>query len=283
MERVVGSTSKYKYSDAEWHCCYTVSMEYKETVLPIMRGMRELLLSQWGTAEITENKGDTAVSVVTEIDTAVEKSVAASLAVHFPEISFVGEEYGGDRSAERFWLMDPIDGTAHYIRGLPFCTSMLALIENGRVIFSVIYDFVNDDMYWASLGNGAFKNDTPIQVSNRSLADAYIGFESHLQKPENLQKHMELYGKTVIVKVICAGWEYVQVAQGKTDGRITHNPFGKDYDYAPGSLLVSEAGGVVANIGLSTYDYQNLSFLACGPSMYKELTEGDGAIFPVRS
>lgn len=255
-------------------------MTYQDIVLPILRQNRELLLSGWGTAAVTHQKDESAVNVVTELDIAVEEHVSQELALAYPDIGFVGEEHGGDRTAERFWLMDPIDGTAHYIRGLPFSTSMLALIENGQVTFSAIYDFVQDDMYWAVRGGGAYRNEERLHVSDRSLAESYIGWESHIEHPENMELFMKIREKTILFKAVVAGWEYMMVASGKLDARITFDAYGKDYDFAPGSLLVSEAGGIVSNIGLDTFDYRNTSFIAANPRMYAELTEGPDAIFP---
>lgn len=68
------------------------------------------------------------------------------------------------------------------------------------------------------------------------------------------------------------------VAAGKVDGRVTFEPYGNDYDFAPGSLLVEEAGGVVRNLGSDTYDYRNTDFIAANPIIYKELT-GEGGAF----
>jgi len=70
------------------------------------------------------------------------------------------------------------------------------------------------------------------------------------------------------------------IASGKLDGKITLNPYGKDWDFAPGSLLVREAGGVAANIGHSDYDYRNHDFIIAGPKLYQDLTDGLEAIFP---
>ena len=71
------------------------------------------------------------------------------------------------------------------------------------------------------------------------------------------------------------------VATGKIEGRVNFDPWGKDYDYAAGSLLVQEAGGIVANLGKRTYDYRNYDYIAASPTMYKVLTEGPDAIFPI--
>lgn len=253
-------------------------MDYSKKVLPVLRKTRDTLLSAWGDVEVESQKKDSAVNVVTKTDIEIEKLVSTELAQIYPDISFVGEECGGNREEERFWIMDPIDGTAHFVRGLPFCTSMIALIENGIVTFSAIYDFVNDDMYWAERGMGAFKNDERLKVSNRTLAEAYIGYESNLEREENLGLYLNLQSRTVIFQSINSGWEYAMVASGKLDARICLDPFGKDYDYAPGSLLVSEAGGIVTNIGSAEYDYRNTNFIVANPAIYEELTSDKNSL-----
>jgi len=227
------------------------------------------------------SKSPMAYDVVTEIDIQVEHFLRDELSKTYPNIPFVGEETGGDRSAPVKWLCDPIDGTSYYVRGLPFCTTMLALIDSGEVIFSIIYDFVNDAIFHAQRGKGAFREQEPIHVSNRSLSGSYMSWETHIDKLENLETHLELKEHSSFFKTICAGWEFAMVAMGKLDGRICFDPYGKDYDFAPGSLLVQEAGGVVANLGTTTYDYTNLDFIAANPTIFKELTEGQDAIFPI--
>ena len=83
------------------------------------------------------------------------------------------------------------------------------------------------------------------------------------------------------LKFMCAGHEFAMVASGKLEGRIMYDPYGFDYDFAPGSLLVSEAGGVVTNIGSDKYDYRNLNSIAANPKLHQALTEGEGALFPL--
>lgn len=251
-----------------------------ELVLPIIRETRDILLPQWGKAEVVDQKSNEASDVVTALDRVIETFLAERLKVVDPSITFAGEEFGGVRTDERFWLCDPIDGTSHYIRGTPFCTVMLALIEKGRVNFSVIYDFVNNIAYHAERGKGAWKDTERIHVSTRALAQAYLTHESRLEKPENLEIYMKLRQKGGYLKIFEAGWDFAMVASGKLEGRIQVDPYGKDYDFAPGSLLVEEAGGVVANLGSCTYDYRNTDFIAANPVVYKELTEGPDAVFP---
>ncbi len=255
-----------------------------EQVIRMVRGTRAMLLPHWGKIEATKQKDSSAANVVTELDEEIERYYARELKKIDPEADFVGEEFGGNRKAKRFWIADPIDGTAHYIRGLPFCTTMLALIEEARVNFSIIYDFINDVVYHARRGEGAYMNDERIHVSERPVSNSYAAYESQIEKrdrPENMEKFLKFSQKTKFFRAVTSGYEYVLVATGKLEGRICLNPYGEDYDYAPGSLLVSEAGGIVANIGSTKYDFNNLDFIAANKHLYKEWTEGKEALFPI--
>lgn len=252
-----------------------------EKVLPIIKKTRDITFPYFGNAEILEHKSNSAHDIVTKIDKETEEYLKNELEKIYPDISFVGEEFGGDREAEKFWLVDPIDGTSLYSRGMPFCTTMLALVENNQVTFAVIYDFIRDIMYHAEKGKGAYKNGVRIHVSERPVSDSYIGWETHLDKPENLKIILELRKFSALFKAMCAGYEYAMVAEGKLEGRITFDPWGKDYDFAPGSLLVKEAGGFVANLGSKNYDYKNFNFIAVNLPLYKKLTEGPDTLFPI--
>lgn len=244
-----------------------------------MRQTKDLLLPGFGQSAIIKQKDDSAVNVVTKLDLQVEEFVSAELKKIYPTIDFVGEEFGGNRKADRFWLMDPIDATGHFVRGLPFCTCMIALVEEGQVVFSAIYDFVNDLMYWAKKNGGAYCEQTRLSVSSRNLSQAYVSYESRLDNETDRQIFERLKKQTVLLKTISAGWEFAMVATGKLDARLCFNPYGKDYDFATGSLLVREAGGVVNNLGSKNYDYRNTNFIASNQEIYKQLTQGPNKIW----
>lgn len=243
-------------------------------VLKAIRATRDLSFPNWGNIEVVATKSS-AIDVVTEIDRSIEIHLREVLGRIDPSAGFVGEEFGGDRSKRRFWLVDPIDGTQELVRGLPFCATMVALIDGGEVIFSAIYDFVADVMYHASRGRGAYRNGMPIRVSERNPQSAYVCLESKLQDERTNRASTKLRGLVNTFGVGVAGYEYAMVASGKIEGRINFDPFGKDYDYAAGSLLVSEAGGVVKNIGSDSYDYRDVNFIAVNMPLYEALTKRD--------
>src|SRR3989344_2229803 len=208
---------------------------YASTVLPIIRGTREMLLPHYGRVAEVSRKGKGAVNAVTHLDLQIETYLRESLARAYPHISFAGEEYGGARDEDLFWLCDPIDGTGHFIHGLPFCTVMLALIEDSRVNFSVVYDFLTDTLYHATRGEGCYANDTKLHVSDRKLADAYLIVEQNATHLENRETYLKLFHKAGLLEMMTAGWSLAMVAAGKLDGRVTWDGWGFDYDFAPGS------------------------------------------------
>lgn len=259
----------------------SVISKYAETVVPLLRGGGPLLKERWGKAGTTVQKSADVLDIATETDVVIEKRMREELGKVYPGISFVGEETGGNRG-ERFWLMDPIDGTVQFSKGEKGCTSMIALVESGAVTFSAIYDFLDDVMYWAERGKGAYRERERLTVSTHgTLGGARIFWEMDLDKGANKKSFDRLNAVADLTKWVAAGSELVRVASGAYDARICIDPFGRDYDFAPGSLLVSEAGGIITNLGSHTYDYQNLNFIAGNPAIYEILTRGPNALFPI--
>ena len=178
------------------------------------------------------------------IDQDTEKLIRANLIE--TNIPILGEEYGGEITDEKYWVIDPIDGTANYFRGLDECCVSIALMEGEEALIGVIYNFNNDQMYSAIKGHGAFLNNTKISVSNiasKSKASITTGFpasesvESSMNFLENLKgwKKVRMFGSAALS---CA-----YVASGKCDYYAEKGVY--LWDIAAGICLVKEAGGCV--------------------------------------
>ena len=189
--------------------------------------------------EIHEEKGRD-IKLIIDQDT--EKLIRASLKV--TDIQILGEEYGGDIADGKYWVIDPIDGTANYFRGLDECCVSIALMEGEEVLIGVIYNFNNDQMYTAIKGHGAFLNNTKISVSNiasKNKASITTGFpasetiESSMNFLEDLKgwKKVRMFGSAALS---CA-----YVASGKCDYYAEKGVY--LWDIAAGICLVKEAGG----------------------------------------
>ena len=245
--------------------------EYVITALGAIKGTlysnREELMAHYGIIE-HEKKADN--SSVTHLDKHLEIELKKSIANIDTSIGFYGEEFGKEGNEDRFWTIDPIDGTESFIRGLPFCSSMLCLIVDGRLVASVIYNFPQDEMFEAINGKGATCNDKKLQVSDRQMGHASIEFEIVPSSQQNRDLFFDL-PRLINVKFTAAGFGFCQVAKGAIEARVQYDAYGKVWDYAPGALLVKEAGGVVANINSNSYDYKNLNFIASNRHVYDEL------------
>ena len=211
-------------------------------IVDIFKGFREELLSAFGSAEFTR-KSD--ASQVTVWDLKVENALSTALLEAFPEIGFQGEETGKKGNEDTYWLVDPIDGTSSFIRGLPFSTNMAALVVDGRVIAAVIYDFVNDYLYTALKGKGAFKDGQPIKVNNDRQPGGLVMYSLTRQKFGHLQEAMDEIGIRLLLPMGAAGHHYVMLAEGKIDGVLVLNSTNGLHDNAPGLLLVEEAGAAL--------------------------------------
>jgi len=178
------------------------------------------------------------------IDQDTERLIRSSL--EKTNIPILGEEYGGEMSDERYWVIDPIDGTANYFRGLNECCVSIALMEGNEALIGVIYNFNNDQMYTAIKDHGAFLNNTKISVSDvalKSKASITTGFpasetiESSMNFLEDLKgwKKVRMFGSAALS---CA-----YVASGKCDYYAEKGVY--LWDIAAGICLVKEAGGSV--------------------------------------
>ena len=219
---------------------------------------------------------------VTDADKATERCIREILETERPDDGILGEEFGSDITGKnRYWVIDPIDGTMHFVRGNPFCTTMVVLIEDGEPIFSAIYDFVNDIMYHAEKGKGSFKDGERINVGDRPVEQSVVALETDQSKPINVEIRNKVRERSLLFQSISAGYEFVLVATGKIEARICFDPFGHDYDFAPGCLLVAEAGGIVNNIGSESYDFKNVNLIAGNKHLVENFTNKSFGIFPL--
>ena len=177
-----------------------------------------------------------------EIDRSTEKLIRTSL--RESDISILGEEYGGKNSDGLVWVIDPIDGTANYFRGLDQCCISIALMDGNQALLGIIYNFNTNELFHAQHEQGAFLNDLPISVSNiseKNKASLTTGFpasesiESSLDFLDGLKewKKIRMFGSAALS---CA-----YIASGRCDAYIEKGIY--LWDFAAGICLVNEAGG----------------------------------------
>ncbi|MBL7077525.1 MAG: inositol monophosphatase [Kiritimatiellae bacterium] len=189
-------------------------------------------------------------SPVTTVDRACEDLILNGLREAFPEDGFLGEETGAhDGTSGRTWIVDPLDGTRPFIRGIPTYACLIALEANGEPVVGVMHLPALKETYCASRGGGAFLNDQPIRVSktrdlNRAMGSA-LG---------QMERQDEPVGKQLLAAM--SEWDYAYgfmdaytygcIAAGRID--LCVNLLDKPWDCAAAACIVSEAGGTYSDI-----------------------------------
>ncbi|OGL22213.1 hypothetical protein A2707_02655 [Candidatus Saccharibacteria bacterium RIFCSPHIGHO2_01_FULL_45_15] len=223
---------------------------------------RSLILARAGNVTF-DSKHDG--SPVTDTDIEIEKALQRIMSQQYPAIPVFGEETGySDDLPDACWLVDPIDGTKSFIEGVPTFTSMAALIVHGETIASVIYNPSTDEMYTAQKGQGAYKNNERIDLN--MITQSHIG----LCKPElieQLNRVVASTGTQCQSAPTGGGYGFTMVLDGKADVRFQIRGRGWIHDYAPGALLVQEAGGAIIPVRDEVYTYSSRSFAACHPRL----------------
>ena len=220
-----------------------------------------MTLSRFRAADLAiETKPD--LTPVTEADRGVEQAVRARLARAHPGDAVVGEEFGDSGGGSRRWIIDPIDGTKSYVRGIPAWATLLALQEDGEIVCGVVSAPALHRRWWASRGAGAFVDDglsaepRRIHVSAvRELADAhfvYAGLEDW-EAVGRIDAVLELSRRCWRTRGYGDLWSYMLVAEGAAE--IGTDPEVKLWDLAAPMVVVEEAGGRFSDLhGVRTAD-----------------------------
>lgn len=188
-------------------------------------------------------------SHVTDADLAAERAVRALLAEHRPDDGVFGEEYGADEPTSRRWIIDPIDGTANFLRGVPAWGTMIGLQIDGVVRLGVVSSPAFGRRWWGAEGMGAWTN-TPggepraIRVSDVATLDqASVSFQSIAQWDDagHLDALVALSRAVWRDRAYGDVWSYMLLAEGRLE---MVGEFGvKEYDLAAAAAIVTAAGG----------------------------------------
>jgi myo-inositol-1(or 4)-monophosphatase len=217
---------------------------------------------------------------VTEVDRAAEQAIIDILLEAYPGHGILAEESGreqGSRNSDYVWIIDPLDGTTNFIHGFPVYAVSIALSFRGKIEQAVVYDPSRNDLFFASKGRGAFLNDRRLRVSKRiRLADTLIGTGFPFRRGDNFKRYLKMFEE---VMQHCAGMrrpgaaalDLCYVAAGWYDGFFETGL--SPWDVAAGSLMVTEAGGLVGNFtGEADYLHQR-EVVAGNPKIYAQLVQ----------
>lgn len=187
---------------------------------------------------------------VSDADQTVERAIRSLLAAERPYDSILGEEYGTEGDARRQWIIDPIDGTSNYVRGVPVWATLIALAIDGVPVLGVVSSPALGKRWWAATGGGAWVSDggaepRALRVSQvAQLADASISYNSIQQWDQagRLDELVTLSRQVWRTRAYGDMWSYMMLAEGLIDlaGEFDLQP----YDMAALVPIVEESGGV---------------------------------------
>lgn len=215
---------------------------------------------------------------VTEIDQAAEKTIIDTLLTAYPGHGILAEETGqqfGAKDSDFVWIIDPLDGTTNFIHGMPVYCVSIALAHRGKIEHAVVYDPSRNNLFTATRGRGAFLNDRRIRVSKRAqMRDSLIITGFPFRQGDNFKAHMAMV-TDVMPRVAgvrqsgSAALDLAYVAAGFSDG-FFHTGL-SIWDVAAGSLLITEAGGLVGNFTGEADFLEQRECMAGNPRVYGNL------------
>ena len=217
---------------------------------------------------------------VTEVDKAAEAAIIDVLREAYPTHGILAEESGlagTQADSEYQWIIDPLDGTTNFIHGVPQYAVSIGLAHKGVMTQGVVYDTNRNEIFTASKGGGAFLNEKRIRVANRDkLAETLIGTGFPYRMFEHVDAYLAIF-KDVAQKTAgmrrpgAAALDLAWVACGRMDGfwELGLSP----WDMAAGTLLITEAGGLVGDLSGES-DYMKTGNIVGGnPKIFSQLLQ----------
>ena len=229
-----------------------MSTPYTNIASRAAREAGTLLLHYFEHVDSLTVKEKQAKDYVSEVDKGAEQVIIDALRKAYPDHAILAEESGSHAGNDYLWIIDPLDGTTNYLHGFPQFSISIALQVKGELESAVVFDPLRDEMFIANKGRGAYLNDRRIRVSDqKSLTGALLGTGI----PYRDQTHVDAYFgmmKALIKDAAgvrrpgSAALDFAWLAAGRIDGFWELGLAA--WDFAAGSLLIKEAGGVVTDL-----------------------------------
>ena len=212
---------------------------------------------------------------VSEVDKAAENAILDVILEAYPNHAVLAEESGPQGESEYLWIIDPLDGTTNFLHGFPQYSVSIALSQKGVITQAVVFDPVHNDLYTATRGSGAFLNDRRIRVSKRTrLEEALVGTGFPFRNFDHLDTYLAIFREMVqktsgIRRPGSAALDLASVAAGRFDGfwEFSLSP----WDIAAGTLLITEAGGLVGDLQGGADYLKSGNVLAGTPKIFGQL------------
>jgi len=224
----------------------------KDLLISALKASGAILLEYFNTPLDTEMK-ESQSSILTKADIESEKLIINMIKNRFPGHNIISEEAGYiDNNSEYTWVIDPLDGTSNFASGIPWFGVLITLFNKNTPVMGGAYLPVQDILYFAERGKGAFRNGELLpKINNKGLRDSLFAFcVDYTMDIHFLNKGMEIY-KFIVqnsrnVRSTNSLIDFIYVAEGKFGGVL--NLYTKVWDISGLGLIISEAGGVMKNL-----------------------------------
>lgn len=214
---------------------------------------------------------------VSNADRESEAAIVAAIREERPKDAFLGEETGmtAGASADRIWIIDPLDGTSNYLQHFPMWCVSIALRERGEIVCGLIYEPLRDLFFTAERGAGAFRNGERVRVSSHDRVESSFlatGFPFRAQ--EYVDAYVAIFKDVIrtskgVRRAGSAALDLAYTAAGVFDGFFEMHLAA--WDVAAGSLLVTEAGGVVTDFSGGQRWLERGNIVGASPGVHAEL------------
>lgn len=212
-----------------------------------------LLLLGYFNKPVSSTQKESQSSIVTVADLESEKLIVNMIRARFPDHNILSEECGLiDNKSEYTWIIDPLDGTSNFASGIPWFGVLITLLKDNNPVMAGAYLPLQDDLYYAEKGKGAFKNGIFFSMpADKELKDSLFAFcVDYTEDQDFLNKSLETY-KSIVrqsrnIRSTNSLVDFLYVAEGKFGGVL--NLFTKVWDISGLGLIISEAGGMMKNI-----------------------------------
>jgi len=200
---------------------------------------------------------------VSNADTKAEKIIIEELSKAKKNYSIISEEDGSkiNKDTNNIWIIDPIDGTANFLHGVPHFAISIALKTNNEIVSGLIYDPIKDEMFYGEKNSGAFFNNRRIKVSNKKEINSCLFATGGKDDEKKIDLNIRKSGSAAL--------DMAYVASGRYDGYFQKNL--NLWDIAAGIILVKEAGGIVSEIDLE--QKKNIKLTAASNAINEKMLE----------
>lgn len=234
----------------------------------------DFLADNFGKISKIESKGDR--NLATNLDKEAEKIIVDKIKAKFPQHGIIAEEGGKEREdSDYLWIIDPLDGTHNFIRDINIFGVSIGVVYKGKFIAGVIYMPLEDELYSAEQGGGAYKNDKKIVVSLvDNLKDCSISFDSSIRySPKPMLKVLDNLAREVFnIRMFGSSVRALSyIAEGRLDVSVEFHD--RPWDFAGGVCIIEEAGGKLIDLKGKPLTYKTIGYIASNKIIHDKIKE----------